>query len=64
MAPFHLMPEKSNDIAKQLMIALDRLEYATELIKMWVGYLNSHLSDTEEMLVEKCKEFLGENNES
>ena len=58
------MPEKSNDIAKQLMIALDRLEYATELIKMWVGYLNSHLSDTEEMLVEKCKEFLGENNES
>ena len=64
MTPFHLMPEKSNDIAKQLMIALDRLEYATELIKMWVGYLNSHLSDTEEMLVEKCKEFLGENNES
>ena len=58
------MPEKSNDIAKQLMIALDRLEYATELIKMWVWYMNSHLSDTEEMLVEKCKEFLGENNES
>ena len=58
------MPEKSNNITKQLLTALDRLEYATELIKMWVGYMNSHLSDTEEMLVEKCKEFLGENNES
>ena len=58
------MPEKSNDIPKQLLVALDRLEYATELIKMWVGYMNSHLSDTEEMLIDKCKEFLGENNES
>ena len=58
------MPEKSDNITKQLLTALDRLEYATELIKMWVGYMNSHLSDTEEMLVDKCKEFLGENNES
>ena len=58
------MPEKSDDITNQLLTALDRLEYATELIKMWVGYMNSHLSDTEQMLVEKCKEFLGENNES
>ena len=57
------MPEKPNDIPKQLLVALDRLEYATELIKMWVGYMNSHLSDTEQMLVDKSKEFLGENNE-
>ena len=64
MAPFYLMPEKSNKISKQLMIALDRLEYATELLKMWVGYMNSHLSDTEKLLVDKSKEFLGENNES
>ena len=64
MAPFYLMSKKSDEIAKQLLIALDRLEYATELIKMWVGYMNSHLSDTEQMLVDKCKEFLGENNES
>ena len=64
MAPFYLMPEKPDKIAEQLLLALDRLEYATELIKMWVGYMNSHLSDTEEMLVDKCKEFLGENNES
>ena len=64
MAPFYFMPEKPDKITEQLMIALDRLEYATELIKMWVSYMNSHLSDTEEMLVDKCKEFLGENSES
>ena len=60
MAPFYLMPEKSDEITNQLLVALDRLEYATELIKMWVGYMNSHLSDTENMLVDKCKKFLGE----
>ena len=54
------MPEKSDNITKQLLTALDRLEYATELLKMWVGYMNSHLSDTEKMLVDKSKEFLGE----
>ena len=59
MAPFYLMPEKPDKIAEQLLLALDRLEYATELIKMWVGYMNSHLSDTEKMLVDKSKEFLG-----
>ena len=64
MAPFYLMSKKPNDeITEQLLLALDRLEYATELIKMWVGYMNSHLSDTEKMLVEKCKEFLGEKND-
>jgi len=60
VAPFYLMPEKPDKIAEQLLLALDRLEYATELIKMWVGYMNSHLSDTEQMLVDKSKEFLGE----
>jgi hypothetical protein len=54
------MPEKPDNITNQLLTALDRLEYATELIKMWVSYMNSHLSDTEKMLVDKCKEFLGE----
>ena len=55
------MPEKSDEIIKQLKIALDRLEYATELLKMWVGYMNSDLSPTEKLLVAKSKEFLGEN---
>jgi len=57
---FYPMPKKSDDITSQLLTALDRLEYATELLKMWVGYMNSHLSDTEKMLVDKSKEFLGE----
>ena len=57
------MTKENDDISKQLLTALDRLEYATELIKMWVGYMNSHLSDTEKLLVDKCNEFLGENNE-
>ena len=57
------MTKENDDISKQLLTALNRLEYATELIKMWVGYMNSHLSDTEKMLVDKCNEFLGENNE-
>ena len=57
------MSKESDNITNQLLTALDRLEYATELIKMWVGYMNSHLSDTEKMLVDKCKEFLGEENE-
>ena len=45
---------------EQLMIALDRLEYATELIKMYVGYADSHLSETEKILLKLYKEFLGE----
>ena len=60
MAPFYLMPEKSDKITEQLLVALDRLEYATELIKMYVGYADSHLSETEKMLLKLYKEFLGE----
>ena len=48
------------EIANELWKALTRLEVATEIIKAWVGYMNSHLSDTEKLLVRKSKEFLGE----
>ena len=41
-----------------------KLEIATEIIKAWVGYMNSHLSETEKLLVSKSREFLGEDNES
>ena len=57
------MLKKQDDISKQLLKALDRLEYSTELLKMWVGYMNTDLSDTEKILVDKSKEFLGENND-
>ena len=58
------MPEKSDEITKQFLIACDRLEYATELIKMYVGYADGHLSETEEMLLKLYKEFLGNKHES
>ena len=49
-----------DEIGKEIKKALDRLEYATELLKMWVEYMDSDLSEAEEILVNKSKEFLGE----
>ena len=49
-----------NEIGKEIKKAIDRLEYATELLKMWVEYMDSDLSEAEEILVNKSKEFLGE----
>ena len=47
------------ELANELWKALNRLEYATELIKMWVEYMDSDLSEAEKILVERSKEFLG-----
>ena len=55
------MPEET---ANELWKAVNRLETATDIIKSWVTYMNSHLSETEELLVRKSKEFLGNDNES
>tara|TARA_R100000808_G_C2060065_1_gene91894 strand:- start:185 stop:358 length:174 start_codon:yes stop_codon:yes gene_type:complete len=48
------------DIANELFKAINRLEYATELLKMWVEYMDSDLSEAEKVLVNKSKEFLGD----
>ena len=48
-----------DEIGKEIKKALNRLEYATELLKMWVEYMDSDLSEAEEILVNKSKEFLG-----
>ena len=48
------------ELANELWKALNRLEYATELLKMWVEYMDSDLSEAEQILVNKSKEFLGE----
>ena len=48
-----------NEISKEIKKAIDRLEYSTELLKMWVEYMDSDLSEAEEILVSKSKEFLG-----
>ena len=58
------MKKVPEEIANELWKALNNLEVATEIIKAWVGYMNSHLSDTEKLLVRKSNEFLGEDNES
>ena len=57
------MPKKSNNITNQLLIALDRLEYATELLKMWVEHMDSDLSEAETLLVARSKQFLGDKDE-
>jgi hypothetical protein len=54
------LKDKEEEFAKICV----KLEVATEIIKAWVGYMNSHLSETEKLLVSKSKEFLGEDNES
>ena len=48
------------ELANELWKAINRLEYATELLKMWVEYMDSDLSEAEQILVNKSKEFLGE----
>jgi|TARA_R100000049_G_C1908378_1_gene56371 hypothetical protein len=48
-----------DEITNELYKALNRLEIATDLLKAWVGYMNSDLTDTEKILVKKSKEFLG-----
>ena len=50
----------SEELTNELWKAINRLEYATELLKMWVEYMDSDLSEAEEILVNKSKEFLGE----
>ena len=49
-----------DEINKEIKKALHRLETATDIIKSWVIYMNSHLSPSEEILVKRSKEFLGE----
>ena len=49
-----------DEIANELWKAINRLETATNLLKMWVGYMDSDLSEAEQILVEKSKKFLGE----
>ena len=48
------------EIANELYKAINRLEYATELLKMWVEYMDSDLSEAEKILVKKSKQFLGD----
>ena len=56
----------SNDttrISNQLLKALERLELATEILKMWVEYMDSDLSEAEKILVARSNRFLGKDKE-
>ena len=57
------MTKDTKEISNQLLKALERLEFATELLKMWVEYMDSDLSEAEKILVARSKKFLGQNKE-
>ena len=55
---------RNKELEIQFANVCDKLEIGNDLFRAWLGYMNSHLSETEQLLVNKTKEFLGENNES
>ena len=57
------MSNDTKNISSQLLKALERLELATEILKMWVEYMDSDLSEAEKILVARSKKFLGQNKE-
>ena len=57
------MSKDTKNISSQLFKALERLELATEILKMWVEYMDSDLSEAEKILVARSKKFLGQNKE-
>ena len=44
------MNKDTRNISNQLLKALERLELATEILKMWVEYMDSDLSEAEKIL--------------
>lgn len=54
------MKKMPKDISNELYKAINRLEYGTELLKMWVTIIDSDLTESERILVKKTKEFLGD----
>jgi len=57
------MSKDTKNISNELFKALERLELATEILKMWVEYMDSDLSEAEQILVAKSNRFLGKNKE-
>ena len=55
---------RNKELEIQFANVCDKLEIGNDLFRAWLGYMNSHLTETEQLLVNKTKEFLGEDNES
>ena len=55
---------RNKELEKQFANVCNKLEIGYDIFRAWLGFMNSHLTETEQLLVNKTKEFLGENNES
>ena len=55
---------RNKELEIQFANVCDKLETGNDLFRAWLGYMNSHLTETEQLLVDKTKEFLGEDDES
>jgi len=55
---------RNKKLEKEFANVCDKLETGNDLFRAWLGYMNSHLTETEQLLVDKTKEFLGEDDES
>ena len=55
---------KNKKLEKEFANVCNKLEIGNDLFRAWLGYMNSHLTETEQLLVDKTKEFLGEDDES
>ena len=55
---------KLKDKEKIVAKLYNKLETGNDLFRAWLGYMNSHLTETQQLLVDKTKEFLGEDDES
>ena len=55
---------KNKKLEKEFANICDKLEAGNDLFRAWLGYMNSHLTETEQLLVDKTREFLGEDDES
>ena len=55
---------RNKKLEKEFANVCDKLETGNDLFRAWLGYMNSHLTETEQLLVDKTKEFLGKDNES
>ena len=55
---------RNKKLEKEFAKICNKLEMGNDLFRAWLGYMNSHLTETEQLLVDKTKEFLGKDNES
>ena len=53
------MKKIPKEISNELYKAIQRLEVATEILKSWDDYMDSDLTEAEEILLSRTRAFLG-----